>query len=43
MKLTADKLESHLNKEMLPVYVISGVEPLLVMECADLVRHRAKK
>ncbi|PJE80908.1 DNA polymerase III subunit delta [invertebrate metagenome] len=43
MKLASDKLASHLKKELAPVYIIGGAEPLVVMECADQVRHSACK
>lgn len=43
MRIFPDKLESQLNRGLLPIYIISGDEPLQVMECSDLVRHGAKK
>ena len=43
MKLTADSLKNHLNSSLLPIYLISGDEPLIVQECADLVRAKAKQ
>ena len=42
MKLTTDSLAAHLARELLPVYLISGDEPLLVAEAADAVRARAR-
>lgn len=38
MKLTADSLVTHLRERLLPVYLISGDEPLLTGEAADAVR-----
>ena len=42
MKIRAEQLQSHLSKEILPVYVISGDEPLLAQESADAVRLAAR-
>ena len=42
MKIRAEQLQSHLSKELLPVYVISGEEPLLAQESADAVRLAAR-
>ena len=42
MKLTADSLTTHLRERLLPVYLISGDEPLLAGEAADAVRARAR-
>ncbi len=42
MKLTSDDLEAHLAQKLLPAYLISGDEPLLVAEAADAVRARAR-
>ena len=42
MKIRAEQLPSHLSKELLPVYVISGDEPLLAQESADAVRLAAR-
>ena len=42
MKLTSDSLGSHLAERLLPVYLISGDEPLLAGEAADAVRSRAR-
>ena len=38
MKIKAEQLQSHLQKQLLPVYVISGDEPLLAQESADALR-----
>ena len=42
MKIRAEQLQSHLSKELLPVYVISGDEPLLTQESGDAVRLAAR-
>jgi DNA polymerase-3 subunit delta len=42
LKLTSDSLAAHLVQHLLPVYLISGDEPLLVGEAADAVRARAR-
>ncbi len=42
MKLTPDALEAHLAQKLLPVYLISGDEPLLAGEAADQVRVHAR-
>ena len=42
MKLYAEKLAAHLAGGALkPVYLLSGDEPLAMMECADAIRARA--
>ena len=43
MKIRPEQLKSHLLKNLLPVYVVSGDEPLLAQESADAVRHEARK
>ena len=42
MKLTLDSLDTHLAKNLLAAYLISGDEPLLTGEAADAVRARAR-
>ena len=42
LKLTADSLVAHLERQLLPSYLISGDEPLLAGEAADAVRARAR-
>jgi DNA polymerase-3 subunit delta len=42
LKLTADSLAPHLAQRLLPVYLISGDEPLIAGEAADAVRARAR-
>ena len=44
MRLRADQLQGHLSKSSLaPVYLISGDEPLQVLECADTIRKHARQ
>lgn len=40
--LAADKLEADLARHLAPIYLISGDEPLLTAEAADMVRSRAR-
>ena len=42
MQLYPEKLAAHLKQQLLPVYLISGEETLLVQECADAVRAAAR-
>lgn len=42
MKLTSDSLATQLGERLLPVYLISGDEPLLAAEAADAVRAGAR-
>jgi DNA polymerase-3 subunit delta len=42
VKLNPDSLTTHLEQKLLPVYLISGDEPLLTGEAADAVRARAR-
>jgi DNA polymerase-3 subunit delta len=42
MQIQPDQLESRLRGELVPVYLISGDDPLRVMEAADAVRARAR-
>lgn len=42
MKLTADNLEAHLARKLLPVYHVCGDEPLLMNEAADALRAAAR-
>lgn len=41
MQLTPGNLTSHLEAGLLPLYVVSGDEPLLVQEAADAIRAAA--
>lgn len=43
MQIKPEQLRQHLQQQCLPVYLISGDEPLLVQECADLVRTAARQ
>ena len=43
MKLRADQLSKHLASPLLPIYVISGDEPLLAQEAADAIRKAARE
>ena len=43
MRVYPEKLAAQLQQQVLPVYLISGEEPLLVQECADLVRRAARE
>jgi DNA polymerase-3 subunit delta len=40
--LAPDKLEADIDRDLAPIYLISGDEPLLTAEAADLVRSRAR-
>ena len=42
MQVYPERLATHLENTLLPVYCISGDEPLLVQECSDLVRTNAR-
>ncbi|MFO7594278.1 MAG: DNA polymerase III subunit delta [Pseudomonadota bacterium] len=43
MKLYYDKLESHLRQGLQPVYLLSGDEPLQLMEAGDAIRRCARE
>lgn len=43
MRLYPEKLASHLQQQLLPVYLVSGDETLLVQECCDQIRQRARE
>jgi len=43
VKLRLEQLESHLARQLLPVYLISGDEPLQVMETMDQLRTAARQ
>lgn len=42
MKIRADQLNSHLKDRILPIYFVTGDEPLLVAEALDAIRARAR-
>ncbi|MCW8125558.1 DNA polymerase III subunit delta [Microbulbifer halophilus] len=43
MKMPPRQLPQSLDKGLLPIYVVSGDEPLVVQECCDSIRAAAKK
>lgn len=43
MPLRPEQLSQHLSRELLPVYLVAGEEPLLVHEAAEAIRAAAKK
>ena len=43
MKISAQKLASHLTRTLAPVYLVAGDEPLLVAEALDSIRARARQ
>ncbi len=43
MKIPANRLQSHLREPLLPCYLISGDEPLLVSESLDAIRAAARQ
>lgn len=43
MLLKGEQLAGHLDRELRPLYVIYGDEPLLVIEAADLIRSKARQ
>ena len=43
MQLRGDQLAAHLERELQPVYVVYGDEPLLVIEAADAIRAAARQ
>jgi DNA polymerase III subunit delta len=43
LKFSGDRLEGELAARLLPVYVVSGDDPLLTAEAADAIRARAKR
>lgn len=43
MKLYFDKLDAHLRQGLQPVYLLSGDEPLQLMEAGDAIRRRARE
>jgi DNA polymerase III subunit delta len=42
LKFNSDTLPGHLEQQLLPAYLISGDEPLLVAEATDAVRAKAR-
>ena len=43
MQLRGEQLQAHLERELKPVYVVYGDEPLLVIEAADAIRAAARR
>jgi DNA polymerase-3 subunit delta len=43
VRLYPEKLASHLKQNLLPVYLVSGDETLLVQECCDQIRQKARE
>jgi DNA polymerase-3 subunit delta len=43
MQLKGEQLAGHLERELKPVYVVYGDEPLLVIEAADAIRASARR
>ncbi len=43
MQLRGEQLAAHLERELRPVYVVYGDEPLLVIEAADAIRSAARR
>lgn len=43
MRLAAEQLANHLERELKPLYVLTGDEPLSLMECTDALRQAARK
>lgn len=43
MSLSPEQLEAGLARRLAPAYLIAGDEPLLMQECADAIRRRARE
>jgi DNA polymerase-3 subunit delta len=43
VELRTEQLDRHLQQQLLGVYLVSGDETLLVQECCDLIRARARE
>lgn len=43
MRLRPEQLTQHLNKDLLPIYIISGDETLLVQESCDAIRAQCRQ
>src|SRR5574343_71528 len=43
MLLKGEQLAAHLERELRPLYVLYGDEPLLVLEAADAIRKKARQ
>ena len=42
MRIYPEQLAAQLKRQLLPVYLVSGDEPLLQQECCDLIRREAR-
>jgi DNA polymerase III subunit delta len=42
MQIRADQLEDHLGRQLAPLYVLHGDEPLLALEAQDAIRAKAR-
>ena len=42
MLLKGEQLAAHLERELRPLYVLYGDDPLLVLEAADAIRAKAR-
>lgn len=42
MRIYPEQLQAQLQQKLLPVYLVSGDEPLLLQECCDLIRRQAR-
>lgn len=43
MQLTGERLAAHLERQLCPVYLVHGDDPLLVIEAADAIRSSARR
>jgi DNA polymerase-3 subunit delta len=43
MLLKGEQLAAHLERDLRPLYVLYGDEPLLVIEAADAIRAKARQ
>ncbi len=43
MRLRSDQLAKHLSSGLLPVYIVSGNDTLLVQEACDAIRHHCRE
>lgn len=42
MRITSDQLQQHLARDLKPLYVVFGDEPLLALEASDRIRAKAR-
>ncbi|MCK4952099.1 MAG: DNA polymerase III subunit delta, partial [Gammaproteobacteria bacterium] len=43
MKLKPDQIQGHLQRNLAPIYLVGGDEPLQVQETVDAIRARARE